>query len=286
MPELVVNGCTISYQEFGTGSVPVVLTPGGRWGGYVISVIATELAKKIAASSPGTGATPTRAPTSSSPATNRGRYLGRRSRGADRGAEVSPLVCRRICRLPHHPAAGRQISEAGERPAAALAVGRRLSRQSIAEEFLPAIHACGVARRYGRRDETSHFAELIKQNPGNRERLLAMKPIDFVRQMAYWESFFITSSDLPIAGCRLTIRNGPRSTSPRPSPAASIRRIRPKLRNASRASSRALTITSPLGTVTQWDANFGASIPYPTTANFQGDLIAPVWRDFIRQIEK
>ena len=44
MPELVVNGCTIHYDEFGVG-VPVVVTPGGRWAGYVQRVIAAKLAK-------------------------------------------------------------------------------------------------------------------------------------------------------------------------------------------------------------------------------------------------
>src|SRR5882757_2957116 len=44
MPELHINGCTIHYEEFGRG-VPVVVTPGGRWAGYVQRVVATELAK-------------------------------------------------------------------------------------------------------------------------------------------------------------------------------------------------------------------------------------------------
>ena len=62
--------------------------------------------------------------------------------------------------------------------------------------------------------------------------------------------------------------------------------MRQNARNASRASSRDARYHEPVVTVAQWDANFGASIPYPTTANFQGNLIASVWRDFIRQIEK
>src|ERR1700722_12129994 len=46
MPELVLNACTIHYEEQGSG-VPVVLTPGGRWGGYVHRVVAAELAKEF-----------------------------------------------------------------------------------------------------------------------------------------------------------------------------------------------------------------------------------------------
>jgi len=45
MPELALNGCSIHYDEFGRGNVPVVLTPGGRWGAYVMHLIAKELAK-------------------------------------------------------------------------------------------------------------------------------------------------------------------------------------------------------------------------------------------------
>ena len=46
MPELSCDRYTLCYEERGTG-VPVVLTPGGRWGGYVMSAAATELAKSF-----------------------------------------------------------------------------------------------------------------------------------------------------------------------------------------------------------------------------------------------
>ncbi len=42
---------------------------------------------------------------------------------------------------------------------------------------------------------------------------------------------------------------------------------------------------APVVTEAEWDANFSSSIPYPTTSNFQGERIAPVWRDFIRRME-
>ena len=44
MAEIVVGGCAIRYEERGSG-VPVVLTPGGRWGGYVMGTLAGELAR-------------------------------------------------------------------------------------------------------------------------------------------------------------------------------------------------------------------------------------------------
>src|SRR3954465_814058 len=44
MPQVEVGGVALRYEERGRGA-PVVLTPGGRWGGYVMRVVATELAK-------------------------------------------------------------------------------------------------------------------------------------------------------------------------------------------------------------------------------------------------
>lgn len=45
MPELEIHGTTIRYQEQGKG-VPVVLIPGGRWGGYGMDEVAGQLAKE------------------------------------------------------------------------------------------------------------------------------------------------------------------------------------------------------------------------------------------------
>ena len=43
MATIVANGCTIHYQERGAG-LPVVLTTGGRWGGYVQEDVANAMA--------------------------------------------------------------------------------------------------------------------------------------------------------------------------------------------------------------------------------------------------
>jgi pimeloyl-ACP methyl ester carboxylesterase len=285
MPDLVVNGCTISYQEFGSGSVPVVLTPGGRWGGYVHRVVATALAKEfrvitwdrrntdaradiviagdqseadiwaddLAALIEALGVAPC--------------YVGEYA-----GCRVAPLLAFK------HPQLVRGLMLAwcsgGDYPA-----GR------LPKNFYQAYTRAALRRGMQGVIETSHFAESIKQSPGNRERLLAMNPLDFIRQMAFWESFFSTSGDLPIAGCRLgdaewaaidlpaSITGGVDPTHPTTA-AQRLVRLLPRAH-----------YHEPVVTVAQWDANFGGSIPYPTTANFQGELIAPVWRDFIRQME-
>lgn len=48
--------------------------------------------------------------------------------------------------------------------------------------------------------ESEHFAERIKANPKNRERLLAMDPKQFVDVMTQWRSHFVASADLPVIG--------------------------------------------------------------------------------------
>jgi pimeloyl-ACP methyl ester carboxylesterase len=48
--------------------------------------------------------------------------------------------------------------------------------------------------------ESEHFAERIKANPKNRERLLAMGSKQFVDVMTRWRSHFVASADLPVIG--------------------------------------------------------------------------------------
>ncbi len=44
MTEISFGQYSLRYEERGLG-IPVVLTPGGRWGGYVMRVVATELSR-------------------------------------------------------------------------------------------------------------------------------------------------------------------------------------------------------------------------------------------------
>jgi pimeloyl-ACP methyl ester carboxylesterase len=48
--------------------------------------------------------------------------------------------------------------------------------------------------------DSEHFAERIKSNPTNRERLLGMDPKQFVDVMTRWRSHFVASADLPVIG--------------------------------------------------------------------------------------
>jgi pimeloyl-ACP methyl ester carboxylesterase len=48
--------------------------------------------------------------------------------------------------------------------------------------------------------ESEHFAERIKANPKNRERLLTMDAKQFVDVMTQWRSHFVAGADLPVIG--------------------------------------------------------------------------------------
>jgi pimeloyl-ACP methyl ester carboxylesterase len=48
--------------------------------------------------------------------------------------------------------------------------------------------------------ETEFFAERIKMNPGNRERLLNMEPREFIAIMQRWSDYFTSGADLPVIG--------------------------------------------------------------------------------------
>jgi 2-hydroxy-6-oxonona-2,4-dienedioate hydrolase len=285
MPEIVLNGCTISYQEFGGGPINVVLTPGGRWGGYVQRVVATGLARDFRIITWDRRNTDARSDiviagdqseadiwADDLAALIEALKLAPCYLGEYAGCRTTPLLC---AKYPHL-VKGLMLAwcSGGEYPAARLP-----------KNFYQAYTRAALRRGMRGVVETSHFAASIKQNPANRDRLLAMKPTDFIRQMAYWESFFNTSGDLPIAGCRLSdddwasivvpasVTGGVDPTHP----TEAAQRVARLLPNAQ--------YHDPVTTAAEWDANFSSGIPYPITSNFQGERITPVWRDFIRRTE-
>jgi pimeloyl-ACP methyl ester carboxylesterase len=285
MPELALNGCTISYQEFGSGSVNVVLTPGGRWGGYVHRVVATELAKDFRVITWDRRNTDARSDiviagdqsesdvwADDLAALIDALQLGPCYVGEYAGCRVTPLLAVKYPKLVK----GLLLAwcSGGEYPS-----GR------LPKNFYQSYTRAALRGGMKAVTETNHFASSIKLNPGNRDRLLVMNPADFVRQMAYWEAFFITSGDLPISGCRLNDAEWASIKVPTSitggvdpvHPTEAAQRLAKLLPNA--------RYHDPIVTVAEWDAHFSDHIPYPTTSNFQGARIAPVWRDFIRQTE-
>jgi len=284
MPEVRIGEATIRYEERGDG-IPIVLTPGGRWGGYVMQVAATELARDFRvitwdrSNSDGASSIILEGTQSEADvwadqlaglisALNLGPcYVGEYA-----GCRTTPLLCHKHRELVK----GLMLAwpSGGEVPAERLP--RNMYRQYIRPALREGMEAVA---------DTPMFAATIRLNPANRKRLLSTDRLEFVRQMAYWESFFTTSADLPTAGCRLSEAEWRALDVPAivtggadpVHPTVAGERIHGLLRNSD--------YHEPVVTLEEWDKVFNV-VPYPEVSNLQGERIAPVWRDFIHRRER
>ena len=265
--------------------MPVMLTPGGRWAGYVLGVVADALAAEcrvitwdrrntdggsgIAAAG---GLSEADVAADDLAALIRALGLGPCYVGEYAGCRTTPTLAYK------YPALVRGLLLAW--PSGEEYAAERLPRNA----YRPFMRA---ALRRGMQGvcELNPFAASVAIRPANRDALMALDPREFVRQMAYWETFFTTSGDLPVAGCRLNDDQWASINIPASvtggcdpvHPTAVAQRI-----------ARLLPLSEynePVCTLEQWDREFGPRIPYPETSKFQGALIAPVWRDFIRRHE-
>jgi 2-hydroxy-6-oxonona-2,4-dienedioate hydrolase len=284
MPTLLLNGCTIHYQEYGHGGIPVVVTPGGRWAGYVQRVVATELATDFRVicwdrrNTDGQSDIVIAGDQSEADiwaddlaALINALDLAPCYVGEYAGCRITPLLC---LKYPHL-VKGLMLAWPSGGDYAAERLPKNFYRQYIR-----------AALRHGMLGviEIDRFAASIAQNPANRERLLALEPVRFARQMAYWASFFDTSGDLPIAGCRATAEEWASIKVPAITtggvdpvhPTAVAQKLQTLLPNA--------RYHDPVVTLEEWDRLFNV-VPFPQVSDFQGERIAPVWRGFIRQIE-
>ena len=283
MAELSFDQYSLRYEDRGAG-VPIVLTPGGRWGGYVMTVVATELAKDYRvitwdrSNTNGGSSVVIEGALSEADlwadqlaALIRKLELGPCYIGEYAGCRTTPLACLK------HPQLVKGLMLAwpsgGEVPA------ERLPR-NMYRPYLRAALRTGMAGVI----ETPMFAASIEKHPSNRERLLALEPRRFVRQMAYWEAFFTTSADLPTAGCRMSDADWASIAVPSVvtggcdpvHPTAAAERIHHLLRGS--------RYHDPVVTLEEWDKLFN-TVPYPEVSNLQGARIAPVWRRFIEENE-
>ena len=284
MPTLELAGSTIRYEERGNG-VPIVLTPGGRWGGYVQKTVAAELAKNCrvitwdrsntdGGSSVVLDGALSEADVWSDQLAALIRALGIASCyvGEYAGCRTTPLLCVK------HPQLVKGLMLAwpsgGEVPAERLP--KNMYRPYMRAALRGGMQAVA---------QTPMFATCIEQNPSNRERLLAVDPLVFVRQMAYWQAYFTTSDDLPTAGCRLSEAEWMSIRVPAivtggadpVHPTAAAQRIHRLLPNAE--------YCDPVVTLEEWDKVFNV-VPYPEVSDLQGARIAPVWREFIARHER
>jgi pimeloyl-ACP methyl ester carboxylesterase len=283
MPELLVNGCTLHYEEFGRG-VPVVVTPGGRWAGYVQRVVATALAKDFRVicwdrrNTDGKSDFVIAGDRSEADvwaddlaALIRALDLAPCYVGEYAGCRITPLLCLKYPELVK----GLMLAWPSGGDYAAERLPKNFYRQYIRAALRQGM--AGVI-------EIDRFAASIAHNPANRTRLLAMGPAEFVRQMAYWAAFFDTSGDLPIAGCRATAEEWATIETPAIvtggvdaiHPTQTAQSLHRLLRNCQ--------YHDPVVTAEEWSGLFNV-LPFPQVSDFQGERIAPVWRDFIRRQE-
>ena len=283
MAKVHIGQWEIEYQERGQG-VPVVLTPGGRWAGYVMDTLATELARDARVvtwdRSNTDGASSVCLAGEGSEADLWADQLAGLIRALDlgpcyvgeyAGCRTTPLLCVK------HPSLVKGLMLAwpsgGEIPAERLP--RNMHRPYIRAALRSGMEAVA---------QTPMFAASIRKNSANRRLLLATEPLQFARQMAYWEAYFTTSADLPTAGCRLSESEW-RSIGV---PATVTGGVDPMHQTAAAQRIHGLLPHSsyhdPVVTLEEWDAVFNVK-PYPETSHLQGSRIAPVWRDFIRATE-
>lgn len=283
MGELLVGEWQIAYQERGRG-VPVVLTPGGRWAGHVMDTLATELAREFRVvtwdrSNTDGGSSVVLSGEASEAdiwadqlaGLIRALDLGPCYVGEYAGCRTTPILCVKHSGLVK----GLMLAwpSGGEVPAERLP--RNMHRPYIRAALRSGMQAVA---------ETPMFSASIRKNPANRALLLEKKPLEFVRQMAYWEAYFTTSVDLPTAGCRLS-EDEWRSIRV---PATVTGGVDPMHQTVAAQRIHGLLADSsyhdPVVMLEEWDAVFNVK-PYPETSHLQGSRIAPVWRDFIRAIE-
>jgi len=283
MPDLLISGCTIHYRDIG-GGVPVVVTPGGRWGGYVQRVIAAELAKTHRVITWDRRNTDGQADiviagehseaeiwADDLAALIAALNLGPCYVGEDAGCRVTPLLWLKYAELVK----GLMLAWPSGGEYAADWLPRSFYRQYIRAALRQGM--AGVV-------EVDRFAGSIEKRPENRVRLLGMQPYVFVRQMAFWESFFLTSADLPIVGCTASADEFASITTPALviggndpiHPAEVAKNLHALMRNC--------RYYDPVVTPEEWTKIFNV-IPFSQVSDLQGERIAPVWREFIRQLE-
>ncbi len=281
MPDVLINGVSIRYEERGRG-VPVVLTPGGRWGGYVMNRVATELAKEFRVitwdrpNTDGGSGIVTDGEVSEADIWSdflagliRKLDLGPCYVGEYAGCRTTPLLCLKYPELVK----GLMLAwpSGGDVPAERLPKNmyRPYMRAALREGM------AGVC-------ETPMYATAIRANPSVRDQLLSLDPVQFVRQLGYWEAFFTTSADLPTAGCRAgdeqwaSIRHPAIVTGGADPihPTITAQRIHKLIPGCH--------YHDPVVSLEEWDKLFNV-VPYPKVSDLQGERIAPVWLNFIKE---
>ena len=199
MATIIVNSCTLHYQEMSSG-LPIVFTPGGRASKHIMRPVAEAMSpqyRTVIYDRRNCGASDVTISGDESeqeiwaedlaqliqqldigPA-----YLG----GWSAGCRVSLLTAIR------HPELVRGLLLGWVTGGAVAA--ERLAYQYYGQ-FIEAAQTGGMRAVV----TTPYFAERVAENPANRDRLLSMNVPEFIRVMSRWSTFFTEGADLPVIG--------------------------------------------------------------------------------------
>lgn len=199
MPTRMVNGCTIHYEETGSG-VPIFFTPGGRSPKAIMRPIAERLApdyRTIIYDRRNCGASDIVITGEESEQEIWAEDLARLIKelglapaylsGWSAGCRVSLLTAIR------HPEVVKGLLLGWVTGGAVAA--ERLAYNYYGQ-YIEAAEQGGLAAVA----ETPYFAERISENPANRDRLLSMDVQEFVTVMGRWSAFFTLGADAPVIG--------------------------------------------------------------------------------------
>ena len=201
MAEFVTrDGCTLRYRLRGEGPL-IALTPGGREPGEAVSNLADALAQSA------TVLTWDRRNAGGSHVFFGDNGLSEQEIWAEDLADLIASLGRGPAWIAGGSAGGRvSVLTALRRPEA----GRGLivwsaSGGAYGCQFLGFIYHVPyiMAAQQGGMEavaKTPFFAERIRDNPGNRERILATDPDIFISVMKRWNEFFYYKEDTPLAG--------------------------------------------------------------------------------------
>ena len=200
MATITIDGCTIHYEVFGSGP-PLVLTPGGRNAKAVMRPLARVLADRcqvVIWDRRNTGSSDVH-------------FGGERSEQEVCADDIAELV-RQLGIAPSYlggGSAGCRVSlmAAARHPEVVrglvlfMASGGPYASQNLGYQYhVPFIHAAQAGGMEAVA-ETPFFSELIAKNPGNRTRLLALDPKEFIRTMQRWNEAFYYRPEMPLIGC-------------------------------------------------------------------------------------
>ncbi len=197
MPTMKINGATIAYEEMGSGT-PITLTPGGRQGMEGVRGLAELLASRyrvIIYDRRNCGASDV--------------TIGGEPSEQEIWAEDRYELLNRLGATPAYVGGG----SAGCRVSLLLAIrhpdavkglllwhitGGEVAAQRLGYNYYEQFKE--IAGRDGMEGVvlSEFFAERIRENPSNRDRLLSLKPEEFIETMGRWRSFF--TADKPVIG--------------------------------------------------------------------------------------